>query len=256
MFRFFRKFREKLLAQNEFSRYLLYATGEVILIVIGILVALAINNWNQDRIARDRERFYLEGLRSEFERSKIKLQNLIDINHSNYQESKRLAQSLSNKEDLPPEEKISQSLYKSFSSELSYNPNNSLLNELINSGGMEDISNEDLRMHLASWESFIQGIHRQEVALREQRDRVVSLFRAEEGNIKALFDDAGISKELDLPRGKEPETNIAVVQSREFENNLLLFILSGISTERSHYQPLLQEINTILELIDGELKNS
>jgi len=49
MIKFFRKIRQKLLAQNKFSNYLIYAIGEIVLVVIGILIALALNNWNEDR---------------------------------------------------------------------------------------------------------------------------------------------------------------------------------------------------------------
>lgn len=47
MIKFFRKIRQKLLSENRFSKYLIYAIGEIILVVIGILIALSINNWNQ-----------------------------------------------------------------------------------------------------------------------------------------------------------------------------------------------------------------
>ena len=49
MIKFFRKIRQKLLAENKFSKYLIYAFGEIILVVIGILIALQINNWNEYR---------------------------------------------------------------------------------------------------------------------------------------------------------------------------------------------------------------
>ena len=49
MIKFFRRIRQKLLSENKFSKYLLYALGEIILVVIGILIALSINNWNEDR---------------------------------------------------------------------------------------------------------------------------------------------------------------------------------------------------------------
>ena len=49
MISFFRKIRQKLLTQNRVSQYLIYATGEIFLVVIGILIALSINNWNEDR---------------------------------------------------------------------------------------------------------------------------------------------------------------------------------------------------------------
>jgi hypothetical protein len=49
MIKFFRHIRKRLLAENRFSRYLIYAIGEIILVVIGILIALQINNTNQAR---------------------------------------------------------------------------------------------------------------------------------------------------------------------------------------------------------------
>jgi len=47
MIKFFRRIRQKLLRENQFSKYLLYAIGEILLVVIGILIALQINNWNE-----------------------------------------------------------------------------------------------------------------------------------------------------------------------------------------------------------------
>jgi len=54
MIKFFRKIRQRLLTENKFSKYLLYAIGEIVLVVIGILIALSINNWNQKRIETER----------------------------------------------------------------------------------------------------------------------------------------------------------------------------------------------------------
>lgn len=54
MIKFFRRIRQRLLSESKFSKYLLYAVGEILLVVIGILIALSINNWNdarKDRIA-------------------------------------------------------------------------------------------------------------------------------------------------------------------------------------------------------------
>ena len=50
MIKFFRKIRQQLLTENKFSKYLLYAIGEIILVMFGILLALQVNNWNQYRV--------------------------------------------------------------------------------------------------------------------------------------------------------------------------------------------------------------
>ena len=49
MIKFFRKIRQNLLTENKFSKYLIYAIGEIILVVIGILIALGTNNWNNEK---------------------------------------------------------------------------------------------------------------------------------------------------------------------------------------------------------------
>ncbi len=54
MIKFFRKIRQNLLTENKFSKYLLYAIGEIVLVVIGILIALSINNKNQQRINEEK----------------------------------------------------------------------------------------------------------------------------------------------------------------------------------------------------------
>ena len=55
MLRFFRQIRQRYLTENRFSKYLLYAVGEILLVVIGILIALQIDNWNEARKARIQE---------------------------------------------------------------------------------------------------------------------------------------------------------------------------------------------------------
>jgi uncharacterized membrane protein YgaE (UPF0421/DUF939 family) len=49
MIKFFRKIRQNLLMENKTGKYFKYAIGEIILVVIGILIALSINNWNENR---------------------------------------------------------------------------------------------------------------------------------------------------------------------------------------------------------------
>lgn len=62
MLKFFRSIRQNLLAENKTFKYFKYASGEIILVVIGILIALQINNWNEHRKEKDQSVFYHEQL--------------------------------------------------------------------------------------------------------------------------------------------------------------------------------------------------
>ena len=63
MLRFFRKIRQNLLSKNKLSKYLLYAVGEIVLVVICILIALQINTWKEEHILQEKERLYLLEIR-------------------------------------------------------------------------------------------------------------------------------------------------------------------------------------------------
>lgn len=90
MLRFFRQIRQRLLTDNKFSKYLLYAVGEVLLVVIGILLALQINSSHESQENRLKEREYLEQLTDEL-RSEIQYikQLKVDFN-SNYESLRRI----------------------------------------------------------------------------------------------------------------------------------------------------------------------
>ncbi len=66
MIKFLRKIRQKMLIDNKFSKYLIYAIGEIILVVIGILIALQINNWNEHQKELKQEKVIMSNLNNEF----------------------------------------------------------------------------------------------------------------------------------------------------------------------------------------------
>ncbi len=67
MIKFFRKIRKNLLSENKFSKYLLYALGEIILVFIGIAMALQFNNWNETKKTREKEQQVLTEIISDLE---------------------------------------------------------------------------------------------------------------------------------------------------------------------------------------------
>ncbi|WP_432410521.1 DUF6090 family protein [Rasiella sp. SM2506] len=77
MIKLFRHIRKRLVTENKFSKYLLYAIGEIILVVIGILIALSLNNWNTEdrnkKIVTKNSKILIENLEKDsvFCKSKI-----------------------------------------------------------------------------------------------------------------------------------------------------------------------------------------
>ena len=77
MIKFFRKIRQKLLTENKFSKYLIYAFGEIFLVVIGILIALSINNWNIHNQEREKELVLVKSMIEDIESDIAQSENVI-----------------------------------------------------------------------------------------------------------------------------------------------------------------------------------
>lgn len=77
MIKFFRKIRQKLVAENRIRKYLIYAIGEILLVVIGILIALQINNWNENQKRRVQEKTVLEDIMNNLNRNNELIRNTL-----------------------------------------------------------------------------------------------------------------------------------------------------------------------------------
>ncbi|PQJ76349.1 hypothetical protein BTO16_10555 [Polaribacter glomeratus] len=82
MIKFFRKIRQNLLMENKTGKYFKYAIGEIILVVIGILIALSINNWNEERKIRENEVVYLNNIKRDLQLSIIEIDQFVDRRNS------------------------------------------------------------------------------------------------------------------------------------------------------------------------------
>ena len=74
MIKFFRHIRQRLLTENKFSKYLLYAIGEIALVMIGILLALQVNNWNQNRLDKNEEALLLGAIAKKMDHNRFQHQ--------------------------------------------------------------------------------------------------------------------------------------------------------------------------------------
>ncbi|WP_053989847.1 DUF6090 family protein [Mangrovimonas sp. TPBH4] len=158
MIKFFRKIRYSLVSDNKMGKYFKYAVGEIILVVIGILIALQINNWNQSK--RDKkfettmlkeikgslesDQFTIKILRRFIQRKQISIQELLEMTGSNkvYQDTVLLE------------------LYNSMNIPLTFNYNKGGY-EAIKSVGINRITNDSLRnMLILTYEALLPRAER------------------------------------------------------------------------------------------------
>ncbi|WP_445383654.1 DUF6090 family protein [Robiginitalea sp. IMCC43444] len=79
MIRFFRSLRQRLLTENKISKYLLYAIGEILLVVIGILIALQVNQWTEEEKNLDTEIRILSSLKKDLNTDLVNLNRKITL---------------------------------------------------------------------------------------------------------------------------------------------------------------------------------
>ncbi|MCP4978813.1 MAG: hypothetical protein GY931_21930 [Maribacter sp.] len=79
MFRFFRQLRQHLLTENKFSKYLLYAVGEILLVVIGIFIALQVNSWTEAKKLKATEMETYSSLVTSLRKDSLDLVRIIDL---------------------------------------------------------------------------------------------------------------------------------------------------------------------------------
>ncbi|WP_426429581.1 DUF6090 family protein [Winogradskyella sp. HB-48] len=79
MIQFLRKIRQKLLVENKLNKYLIYAIGEIVLVVIGILIALQINNWNERKKLKNHERELLTHVLEDIAQDSLTIVNVMDL---------------------------------------------------------------------------------------------------------------------------------------------------------------------------------
>ncbi|MFT6700074.1 MAG: uncharacterized membrane protein YgaE (UPF0421/DUF939 family) [Porticoccaceae bacterium] len=85
----FQKIRLRLLKENKLTRYLIYGVGEIILVVIGILIAVNINNWNIKKIDQIQEIKYLQNIKLDLQKDELSLKHDLNFRKVEHKETKK-----------------------------------------------------------------------------------------------------------------------------------------------------------------------
>ena len=136
MIKFFRKIRQNLLMENKTGKYIKYAIGEIFLVVIGILIALQINNWNENQNKLLLKKDYMVSLTNDYQKDRLQLIKNIKHNKDRLEVLNQYSDELENAIFTTPEEFISmfESQFVGFRIINTYNTNSYDL--LISSGNI------------------------------------------------------------------------------------------------------------------------
>ena len=251
MIKFFRKIRQKLISENRFSKYLVYAVGEIILVVLGILIALQINNRNIYKQERATEKTYLISLKEEFEININKLDKTIDLNNKIIASSGKLIELFQQKViDTISEKTVIEYFFNTFSDEVNYKPSTGVLTEIISSGNLKLIQNQELKQKLASFESTLDETRHQENEINIPRLEIMEHFR-NKGNLKRYL--TGLGWEYNWESIFENKSNKELFTSLTFFNGLFFFQNTSIGANRFNYIPVKEDMQATIALIDSEL---
>jgi hypothetical protein len=142
MIKFFRKIRRNLLIESKTGKYFKYAIGEIILVVIGILIALQINNWNEERKSNKKETASLKSLQSELISSLEELKYDYKTSEIFYQSTEDVYYYIQTKS------KLVDSMYIDFYNSVDFNYSflKTSTYETLKSGNLELIKSDSLRI--------------------------------------------------------------------------------------------------------------
>lgn len=235
MLTFFKKIRIQKLTENKFGRYLIYAIGEIFLVVIGILIALQINNWNNKRIEKKEEEKSYLNIRQQVLDDRKELVKVKDFN-AYYLGIYEYASKIITAQDKTKTDSLA--LFTVGLSQYSvFNRSGNIYETLVNSGELKLLKNSDIT-------SAIQGLETTYIFANKLEkihwDLIINELSPE---LKGVINYTN-------PQVIKPEKLYSV----ELQN--IFFEIIGLSKWKdSIYNQAMKEIDMIISLIDEELNS-
>ncbi|MFH4967285.1 DUF6090 family protein [Gaetbulibacter sp. M240] len=253
MITFFRKVRQHLLIENKFTKYLIYAIGEIILVVIGILIALQINNTNEIKKQRTKEIQFLKNLRADLILEDSELDRYIEIRKSMVNSAQIILEHFNGK----PVENIQLFNYHNFNVEIwqAFQRINNTFLELVNSGNLTLISNDSIKNGLLNLDLIYKKILTDRDHLQHDYEQYLYRPFFEYVDLSPLAQSYGyyaangaFNKDLELSR----EELDGLLKNNIFKNGFVLSIFTN-SIILGDYQKMKDLNQKLMLLIDKEI---
>ncbi|WP_445748327.1 DUF6090 family protein [Polaribacter sp.] len=250
MIHFLRKIRQKLVVENKTSKYFKYAIGEIVLVVIGILLALQINTWNENRKLKIAEQEILRNLLKELIINKETLNYYLDKHLEGYKSGFYLLTLFQKDISTIPEIKLDSTLAK-LEEVLTFEASDGIIKSLIASGKIDIIQNTELKSLITSFDGYvINAIQETETLKLLIHDR---LWPSIDGKISSsnrlrTYKDYG-----EYPKGSYTSDYEWFFKSREMED-IVSNLSSWMKTIYLDEKELSKNIDVMILLVENEIK--
>lgn len=255
MIKFFRRIRQQMLAENKFSRYFLYAIGEIILVVIGILIALGVNNWNQEAKDHRTGKDLLVRIHRDLVQDTISFQAIITRNTELREEIKALLVTLYDGVETIEQVKGMSDTYDKALDQI-FSPNDNTYKSMLSSGTLGLIQNTELKEGIIDLYSDYDEYKVLLASIGQWMIGVASTVDTQTDFIKFGNDVSDIYTTREMLN----ENDFAFLNDKEDPGfKMIVRAISAVAFNQkvnsTFYSELIKRCETVIKQIDQELKN-
>lgn len=239
--------------KNRTGKYLKYAIGEIVLVVIGILIALSINNWNEKRKTKITEHTFLENIKADLQLNLKSLDEFVISRQDAIKSSKIIIDYFNNPSS------INLNAFNLHSTNVMiwfpFQQNDNTYQELVNSGQLSIISNKEIKDQMQTMQSSFKTIKFVENEMQQDFESYLydPFFSTADLDISMRNLDAQTKKLSDVPEINGEQVN-ALLQNMKFKNG---FALAAYNSDllTIEYSNMKETTNKLIKLIDEEIAN-
>ena len=227
MIKFFRKIRQRLLIENKFSKYVIYAIGEIVLVVIGILIALQINNWNENKKQEQRAIIYANKIINDIETDLKNVDSLVVVGQRNVKAIEKYFNYFENQDPVDISALIDSCSHviKDVMRKYRYTPNNHTFKDMQASGNSTLLSEDQKQalVALSNTQDFYLIVFEKNISSIIEFERQMKAYIDSDLSQSNFFERINITQnENDLVQGLLFQHNSLTSYSQLYEYTLRL----------------------------------
>lgn len=254
MINFFRKVRQNLLLEGKTRKYIKYAFGEIVLVMVGILLALQVTNWNNQRLERLREQAILKNLQIDFQNNIANLETASASFEVAYQASVDLLEIIKGDQQINPEE-VDHLVDIIVNKTMSYDLITGSINEIFNTGSLNLIQDSALKKQISNWSFYYSDTEDDIVIYRDYLFSFLVPSLTDKVRMRNMSVPDFFEEDLDLPPISKSEFQVnyeQTIRTFEFENEVYNNALNYMYVLNS-YKVFQNYLTETLALIDKNI---